>query len=147
MAVRNNVWYFGKEDEAEVKKFSREISILFKVNNYDPECDDFFDYFAIGDFFFIPCIMKIYEETEGNDYYRFEEEAIKALNSAYDSSVKISFADLEECVKESGEEEDSVVNLLTNALERRNREIADVIDFIVSCKFEIKQNFVDFLFN
>lgn len=149
MAIRKiSVWYFGEEDKEEVKKFSKKISIIFKIKGYDPDCDDFFEYFVdLVDFFFIPCIKEGYEETNEDDYEQFEEDAIKALNSAYDSSIRISLDDLEEYAEESGEEEDSVVNLLINAFERSNREIADAVDFIDSCNSEIKQKFVNWLFN
>ena len=100
MAIKRIVkWYFGEEDKEEVKKYSRKISTIFKIQGYNPEYDDdFVDYFEIEDFFFIPCIKEGYEETDEEAYDEFEEEAIKALNSAYDSSVKVSLDDLEEYV-------------------------------------------------
>lgn len=146
MAIKRIVkWYFGEEDKAEVKKYSREISILFKIKGYDPEYDDFVDYFdLIEDFFFIPCIKEGYEETEEETYDEFVEDAINALNSAYDSSVKLSLDDIEEYAKK---EDEPVDDMITDLFARKNLGTPDFVDFIDSCGLEIKQKFVSWLFN
>lgn len=137
-------WYFGEEDKAEVKKYAREISILFKIKGYDPECDDFVDYFDVEDFFFIPCIKEGYEETGEDDYDQFEEDAINALNSAYDSSVRINLDDIEEYARK---EDESAIDILTDLVERRNLDIADFVEFLDTCEPQIKRKFVSWLFN
>lgn len=148
MAIKRIVkWYFGAEDKAEVKKYSRKISTIFKIQGYYPEDgDDFVDYFEIEDFFFIPCIKEGYEETEEEAYDEFEEEAIKALNSAYDSSVKVSLDDLEEYVRNSTNAT-TVKELLIDWIDRKDIVSDNFVDFIDSCGLEIKQKFVNWLFN
>lgn len=150
MAIKRIVkWYFGEEDKAEVKKYSKKISTIFKIQGYDPtydSTDDFFDYFNLEDFFFIPCIKEGFEETEEEAYDEFEEEAIKALNFAYDSSLKISLDDLEEYVRNSINTT-TVRDLLIDWIDRKDIVSDNFVDFIDSCGREIKQKFVNWLFN
>lgn len=147
MAIKRIVkWYFGEEDKAEVKKYSKKISTIFKFEGYNPEYDEFFDYFNLEDFFFVPCIKEGYEETEEEAYDEFEEDAIKALNSAYDSSVKVNLDDLEEYVRNSINTT-TVRDLLTDWIDRKDVESNDFVDFIDSCGLEVKQKFVSWLFN
>lgn len=148
MAIKRIVkWYFGEEDKAEVKKYSKKISTIFKIQGYNPEDGDFVDYFEIEDFFFIPCIKEGYEETEEEAYDEFVEEAIKALNSAYDSSVKVSLDDLEEYVRNSTDTT-TVRDLLIDWIDDRKDIVSDnFVDFIDSCGLEIKQKFISWLFN
>jgi hypothetical protein len=148
MAIKRIVkWYFGAEDKAEVKKYSKKISTIFKIEGYYPEDgDDFVDYFTLEDFFFIPCIKEGYEETDEEAYEEFEEEAIKALNSAYDSSVKVSLDDLEEYVRNSTNPR-TVRDLLIDWIDRKDVMSDDFVDFIDSCGLEVKQKFVSWLFN
>lgn len=147
MAIKRIVkWYFGEEDKAEVKKYSKKISTIFKIQGYNPEYDDFVDYFEIEDFFFIPCIKEGYEETEEETYDEFVEDAIKALNSAYDSKVKISLDDLEEYVRNSTDTR-TVRDLLIDLIDRKDIVSDNFVDFIDSCGLEIKQKFVNWLFN
>lgn len=148
MAIKRIVkWYFGEEDKAEVKKYSKKISTIFKIRGYYPENgDDFVDYFEIEDFFFIPCIKEGYEETEEETYDEFVEDAIKALNSVYDSKVKISLDDLEEYVRNSTDTR-TVRDLLIDLIDRKDIVSDNFVDFIDSCGLEIKQKFVSWLFN
>lgn len=147
MAIKKIVkWYFGEEDKAEVKKYSKKISTIFKLEGYNPEYDEFFDYFNLEDFFFVPCIKEGYEETEEEAYDEFEEDAIKALNSAYDSSVKVSLDDLEEYVRNSTNSR-TVRDLLIDWIDRKDLVSNDFVDFIDSCGLEVKQKFVSWLFN
>lgn len=147
MAIKRIVkWYFGEEDKAEVKKYSRKITTIFKIEGYNPEYDDFVDYFEIEDFFFIPCIKEGYEETDEEAYDEFEEEAIKALNSAYDSSVKVSLDDLEEYARNSNNQT-TVRNLLIDWIDRKDLVSDNFVDFIDSCGLEIRQKFVSWLLN
>lgn len=147
MAIKRTVkWYFGEEDKAEIKKYSKKISTIFKIQGYNPTYDDFVDYFEIEDFFFIPCIKEGYEATEEEAYEEFEEEAIKALNSAYDSSVKVSLDDLEEYERNSTNTA-TVRDLLIDWIDRKDIVSDNFVDFIDSCGLEIKQKFVNWLFN
>lgn len=147
MAIKRIVkWYFGEEDKAEVKKYSRKISTIFKIQGYNPTYDEFVDYFEIEDFFFIPCIKEGYEETDEEAYDDFVEEAIKALNSAYDSSVKVSLDDLEEYEKNSNNPA-TVRDLLIDWIDRKDIVSDNFVDFIDSCGREIKQKFVSWLLN
>jgi hypothetical protein len=148
MAIKRIVkWYFGAEDKAEVKKYSKKISTIFKIEGYYPEDgDDFVDYFTLEDFFFIPCIKEGYEETDEEAYEEFEEEAIKALNSAYDSSVKVNLDDLEEYVRNSTNPR-TVRDLLIDWIDRKDLMSDNFVDFIDSCGLETKQKFVSWLFN
>ena len=147
MAIKRIVkWYFGEEDKEEVKKYSRKISTIFKIQGYNPEYDDFVDYFEIDDFFFIPCIKEGYENTDEEAYDEFEEDAIKALNSAYDSSVKVSLDDLEEYVRNSINTS-TVRDLLIDWMDRKDIVSDNFVDFIDSCGLEIKQKFVSWLLN
>lgn len=147
MAIKRIVkWYFGEEDKAEVKKYSRKISTIFKIQGYNPTYDEFVDYFEIEDFFFIPCIKEGYEETDEEAYDDFVEEAIKALNSAYDSSVEVSLDDLEEYEKNSNNPA-TVRDLLIDWIDRKDIVSDNFVDFIDSCGREIKQKFVSWLLN
>jgi uncharacterized protein (UPF0297 family) len=147
MAIKRIVkWYFGEEDKAEVKKYSKKISTIFKIEGYNPEYDEFVDFFEIEDFFFIPCIKEGYEETEEEAYDEFMEEAIKALNSAYDSSVKVSLDDLEEYARNSIKIA-TVRDLLIDWIDRKDIVSDNFVDFIDSCGLEVKQKFVSWLFN
>lgn len=147
MAIKRIVkWYFGEEDRAEVKKYSKKISTIFKIQGYNPEYDDFVDYFEIEDFFFIPCIKEGYEETDEEAYDEFVEEAIKALNSAYDSSVKVNLDDLEEYAR-NPTNTTTVRDLLIDWIDRKDIVSDNFVDFIDSCGLEIKQKFVSWLFN
>lgn len=150
MAIKRIVkWYFGEDDKAEVKKYSKKISTIFKIEGYNPEEDDyvdFFDYFNLEDFFFIPCIKEGSEETDEDEYDEFEEEAVKALNSAYDSSVKVKLDTLEEYVK-NAINKTTVRDLLIDWIDRKDFESNNYVDFIDSCGLEVKQKFIDWLFN
>lgn len=147
MAIKRIVkWYFGEEDKAEVKKYSRKITTIFKIEGYNPEYDDFVDYFNLDDFFFVPCIKEGYKETDEEAYDEFEEEAIKALNSAYDSSVKVSLDDLEEYARNSNNQT-TVRNLLIDWMDRKDIVSDNFVDFIDSCGLEIRQKFVSWLLN
>ncbi len=45
-------WYFGEEDKEQIKSFSKQISTIFKVEGYNPQCDMFEDYFNLEEFEF-----------------------------------------------------------------------------------------------
>ena len=57
-------WYLGEEDKKDIERFSKEISILFKADGYNPKLGMFEDYFNLEEFDFIPCILRaLYDST------------------------------------------------------------------------------------
>lgn len=143
MAIKTiSKWYFGSEDKEEVKKYSREISVLFKINGYNPKFGNFFDFFDVDRFSFIPCISEGLFETSDEDLEDFEEEAVKALISAYDSSAVITLADLEKFAKNGSRTTDSLLKELVDGMKTDS-----FVDFVVSCGSEIQSKFVDWIFN
>jgi hypothetical protein len=141
--IEQTEWYFGEEDKAEVKKYSKEISILFKIKGYDPEDDPdlFFDCFDLDEFDFIPCIKEaIHHDYEDTDV----DSIMAAFNSAYDSSVEVSLQDLEKYVENKDE---SVNDILTELLDNKEYLLNNIIEFIDTCGSEIKQKFVNWITN
>ena len=69
MAIRTTKqWYFGKKDKEQIKSYSEEISRIFTIRGYNPEYDDFEDYFdSLEDFDFIPCIREALDNTDEDD--------------------------------------------------------------------------------
>ena len=84
-------WYLGEEDKKDIKRFSKEVSIIFKVRGYNPKSDMFEDYFNLEDFDFIPCILRaLYDMTRIEELEKIEDY----LDSVYDTSVKVGLQDL-----------------------------------------------------
>jgi len=143
MAIKTiSKWYFGSEDKEEVKKYSREISVLFKINGYNPKLGNFFDFFDIDRFSFIPCISEGLFETSEEELEDFEEEAAGAIESAYDSSVVVTLTDLEEFAKNGSRTTDSLLKDLVDGMKTDS-----FVDFVVSCGSEVQSKFVDWIFN
>lgn len=143
MAIKTiSKWYFGSEDKEEVKKYSREISVLFKINGYNPKFGNFFDFFDVDRFSFIPCISEGLFETSDEYFADFEEEAAEALISAYDSSAVVTLADLEEYAKNRNKTTDSLLKELVDGMKTDS-----FVDFVASCGSEIQSKFVDWIFN
>ena len=131
-------WYFGEEDKEEIKKFSKEVSVIFKVEGYNPKVDMFEDYFNLEDFDFIPCILKALDD----DATRIEElEKIQDyLDSVYDPSVKVGLQDM---IKNSNEQ--STKERLKEMLFEKDKSFDDFIDFVFTCSDDTKQKFVNWL--
>ena len=133
-------WYFGEEDKEEIKRFSKEVSVIFKVEGYDPKVDMFEDYFNLEDFDFIPCILKALDD----DTIRIEElEKIQDyLDSVYDPSVKVGLQDI---IKNSKKDEQSTKERLKEMLFEKDKSFDDFIDFVFTFSDDVKEKFVNWL--
>ena len=133
-------WYFGEEDKEEIKKFSKEVSVIFKVEGYNPKVDMFEDYFNLEEFDFIPCIR----EALDDDATRIEElEKIQDyLNSIYDPTVKVGLQDM---LKNSKKYEQTIKERLKDMLFEKDKSFDDFIDFVFTCSDDTKQKFVNWL--
>ena len=133
-------WYFGEEDKEEIKKFSKEVSVIFKVEGYNPKVDMFEDYFNLEEFDFIPCILKALDD----DATRIEElEKIQDyLDSIYDPTVKVGLQDM---LKNSKKYEQTIKERLKEMLFEKDKSFDDFIDFVFTCSDDTKQKFVNWL--
>ena len=133
-------WYFGEEDKEEIKKFSKEVSVIFKVEGYNPKVDMFEDYFNLEEFDFIPCILKALDD----DSTKIEElEKIQDyLDSIYDPTVKVGLQDM---LKNSKKYEQPIKERLKEMLFEKDKSFDDFIDFVFTCSDDTKQKFVNWL--
>lgn len=133
-------WYFGEEDKEEIKKFSKEVSVIFKVEGYNPKVDMFEDYFNLEEFDFIPCILKALDD----DSARIEElEKIQDyLDSIYDPTVKVGFQDM---LKNQKKNEQTIKERLKEMLFEKDKSFDDFIDFVFTCGDDAKEKFVNWL--
>lgn len=133
-------WYFGEEDKEEIKRFSKEVSVIFKVEGYNPKVDMFEDYFNLEEFDFIPCILKALDD----DAARIEElEKIQDyLDSVYDPTVKVGLQDM---LKNSKKYEQTIKERLKEMLFEKDKSFDDFIDFVFTCGDDTKQKFVNWL--
>ena len=131
-------WVFSEEDKEEIKRFSKEVSCIFKIRGYDPTIDNFDCFFdSLEDFDFIPCIREALDNADDD-----LQEVIDYLDSVYDSSVSVSLEWLEKYVKNSPTE--TVRGMVENLVDFYY-DTNDLLDFIFSCGSSVKQNFIDFL--
>jgi hypothetical protein len=138
MAIKRIVkWYFGAEDKAEVKKYSKKISTIFKIEGYYPEDgDDFVDYFTLEDFFFIPCIKEVKFAFDCNsisyeDIEKYIDDIIEWLdnmpsNTREEYEFDLSF-DYDDIYKNFDGDEDKIRDHLVE-YDKYN----DFLDFILS---------------
>ena len=133
-------WYFGEEDKEEIKKFSTEVSVIFKVEGYNPKVDMFEDYFNLEEFDFIPCILKALDD----DSARIEElEKIQDyLDSIYDPTVKVGLQDM---LKNQKKNEQTIKERLKEMLFEKDKSFDDFIDFVFTCGDDAKEKFVNWL--
>ena len=132
-------WYFGEEDKEEIKKFSKEVSVIFKVKGYNPKVDMFEDYFNLEDFDFIPCILRaLYDMTRIEEFEKIQDY----LDSIYDPTVKVGLQDI---IKNSKKYEQTVKETLEKIIIKKDKSFDDFIDFVFSCGEEDKQKFVNWL--
>ena len=138
-------WYFGEEDKKDIERFSKEVSVIFKVNGYNPKVDMFEDYFNLEDFDFIPCILRaLYDMTRIEELEKIEDY----LDSVYDPSVKVGLQDL---IKNSEKfdgtvKEKLIKEKLKETLFEKQKEFSDFVDFIFSCSDDVKEKFVNWLY-
>ena len=134
-------WVFSEEDKEQIKSYSKDISIIFKIRGYDPTSDDFESFFdSLEDFDFIPCVREFLDNADEDDD---EQEVIECLDSAYDPSVSVSLEWLEKYAKNSPTE--TVRGIVENLIDYYSYDTNDLLDFIFSCGSVVKQNFIDFL--
>ena len=133
-------WAFSEKDKEQIKSYSKDISILFKIRGYDPTSDDFEEFFYLEDFDFIPCVREFLENADDDDD---EQDVMDCLDSAYDPSVSVSLEWLEKYVKNSPTE--TVRGMVENLVDFYEYDTNDLLDFIFSCGADVKQNFIDFL--
>ena len=136
-------WVFSEEDKEQIKSYSKDISILFKIRGYDPTSDDFECFFdSVEDFDFIPCVREYLDNADDDDD---EQEIMDCLDSAYDPSVSVTLQYLEEYVKKSSTNTETVRGILENLFDFYSYDTSDLFDFIFSRNADVKQKFIDFL--
>ena len=135
-------WYFGEEDKEEIKRFSKEVSVIFKVEGYDPKVDMFEDYFNLEDFDFIPCIREALDNADEDDEDDDLQEVIDYLDSVYDPSVRVSLQDI---IKNSKKHEQTTKERLKEMLFEKDMSFDDFIDFVFTFSDDVKEKFVNWL--
>lgn len=132
-------WYFGEEDKEEIKKFSKEVSVIFKIEGYNPKVDMFEDYFNLEDFDFIPCILRaLYDMTKIEELEKIQDY----LDSVYDPSVKVGLQDI---IKNSKKYEQTTEERLKEMLFEKDMSFDDFIDFVFTFSDDVKEKFVNWL--
>ena len=132
-------WYFGEEDKEEIKRFSKQISVIFKIEGYNPKVDMFEDYFNLEEFDFIPCILRaLYDMTRIEELEKIEDY----LDSVYDPTVKVGLQDM---VKNSEKCEQTVEERLKEMFFGKSKSFNDFVDFIFTCSDDTKEKFVNWL--
>ena len=131
-------WFFSEKDKEQIKSYSKDISILFKIRGYNPSCDQFEDYFSLEDFDFIPCIREALDYTEED-----LEDITVCLDHSYEPSTKVSLKVLKKDAEEQGETvKERLVGIFYDL---STKTTDDLIEFILTCDDEVKQRFVDYL--
>ena len=132
-------WYFGEEDKKEIKRFSKEISVIFKVKGYNPKVDMFEDYFNLEEFDFIPCILRaLYDMTKIEELEKIQDY----LDSVYDPTVKVGLQDI---IKNSKKYKQTTEERLKKMLFEKNKSSDDFVDFVFTCSDDVKEKFVNWL--
>ena len=131
-------WFFSEKDKEQIKSYSKDISILFKIRGYNPSCDQFEDYFSLEDFDFIPCIREALDYTDED-----LEDITVCLDHSYEPSTKVSLKALKKDAEEQGETvKERLVGIFYDL---STKTTDDLIEFILTCDDEVKQRFVDYL--
>lgn len=139
------IWYLGKEDKEEIKSYSKEISKLFKIRGFSLLFYDFDDFFDVEEFSFIPCVKEGLQSTKDtSELEKIKKSIIAAIIGSYDPSVNISLEDLEATKKNEG----LIREMLTEKLDKTDDiYIEDLVNFIFSCGNDVKEKFVNWVFN
>ena len=132
-------WYFGEEDKKEIKRFSKEISAIFKIEGYNPKVDMFEDYFNLEDFDFIPCIKEALDNTDSEEDL---QEVTDCLDSVYDPTVKVT---LQNMMNNAAKYEQTLEERLKEMLFEKDKSFDDYVDFIFTCSDDVKEKFVNWL--
>ena len=120
-------WYFGEEGKKQIKSFSKQISTIFKVKGYNPQCDDFECFFSLEEFNFIPCIREALDNTDSEEDL---QEITDCLDSVYDSSVSVS---LQNMMNNAAKYEQPVKERLKEMLFEKDKSFDDYVDIIFTC--------------
>ena len=131
-------WYFGEEDKKEIKRFSKEVSVIFKIEGYNPKVDMFEDYFNLEEFDFIPCVLKALYDARIEELEKIEDY----LDSVYDPTVKVSLQDM---INNAAKCEQTVEERLKEMFFGKSKSFDDFVDFIFTCSDDTKQKFVSWL--
>ena len=131
-------WYFGEEDKEEIKRFSKEISAIFKVEGYNPKVDMFEDNFNLEEFDFIPCVKGALDDARIEELEKIEDY----LDSVYDPTVKVSLQDM---INNAAKCEETVEERLKEMFFGKSKSFDDFVDFIFTCSDDTKQKFVSWL--
>ena len=132
-------WYLGEEDKKEIKRFSKEISAIFKIEGYNPTSDDFEEYFNLEEFDFIPCVKGALDAARIEELEKIEDY----LDSVYDPTVKVSLQDM---INNAAKCEQTVEERLKEMLFfGKSKSFNDFVDFIFTCSDDTKQKFVSWL--
>ena len=133
------MWYLSDKDKEEIKSYSKRLTIFCKIKGYKPGLwiDN---YLSPVDLNFIPCI-KEWIEYEKPGYFERYQEVINAINSAYDSSIKLSLEDLKGTEKNSTTE-----RILMDMLMKKDKDtVDDLLEFIYSCSDNVKEKFINWI--
>lgn len=140
MAIKTvQKWYLSEEDKEEIKSYSKRLTIICKIKGYKPglRIDN---YLSPGDLAFIPCI-KEWIDFEKLHYFEYYQDVINAINSAYDSSIKLSLEDLKEIKKNSKTE-----RVLMEILMKKDKDtVDDLFEFICSCGDDVMKKFINWI--
>ena len=131
-------WYLGEEDKKQIKSFSKEISAIFKIEGYNPQCDMFEDYFNLEEFDFIPCIKEALDAASIEELEKIEDY----LDSVYDPTVKVGLQDM---MNNAVKCEQTVEERLKEMFFGKSKSFDDFVDFIFTCSDDTKQKFVSWL--
>ena len=132
-------WYLGEEDKEQIKSFSKQISTIFKVEGYNPQCDMFEDYFNLEEFEFIPCIKEALDNTDSEEDL---QEVTDCLDSVYDSSANVT---LQNMMNNAAKYKQPVKERLKEMLFEKDKSFDDYVDFIFTCSDDVKEKFVNWL--
>ena len=135
-----------ESDKNQIKQYSVRISKIFKLANYNPLNNHFFDYFDDLEYYFgfIPCISEGCSECEDEEYDNFAEDASEALDAAYDPNVKLTIEDVDSFAEEINDTLEHVVyDRLVDT--KRDCEVSDWI--LANCDPITKQKFIDWVYN
>ena len=132
-------WYFGEEDKEQIKSFSKQISTIFKIEGYNPQCDMFEDYFNLEEFEFIPCVKEALDNTDSEEDL---QEVMDCLDSVYDSSVSVT---LQNMMNNAAKYKQPVKERLKEMLFEKDKSFDDFVDFIFTCSDDVKEKFVNWL--
>ena len=140
MAIKTvQMWYLSDKDKEEIRRFSKDISIFFKIRGYNSKVDMFEDYFNLEDFDFIPCVKEALDNTDSEEDL---QEVMDCLDSVYDPSVKVSLQNMTNNAAKYGQ---TVKERLKEMLFEKDKSFDDYVDFIFTCSDDTKQKFVSWL--